>query len=103
LQKLIEIKERYRGVSVSSAARHMNYELIGAVELEYMLEVAHTIILGAILREESRGSHFRLDFNTRNDKDWLKHTIARFGPDGIPAISFKDVAITRYQPMERKY
>jgi succinate dehydrogenase / fumarate reductase flavoprotein subunit len=103
LQKLIEIKERYRGTSVSSATRHMNYELIGAVELEYMLEVAHTIILGAILREESRGSHFRLDFNTRNDRDWLKHTIARFSPDGAPAISFKDVAITRYQPMERKY
>ena len=103
LQKLIEFKERYRDVGVSSAARHMNYELTGAVELEYMLEVAHTIILGAILREESRGSHFRLDFNTRNDKDWLKHTIARMGPDGQPAISFKEVAITRYQPMERKY
>ena len=103
LDKLIEIKKRYRDVGVSSSARHMNYELVGAVELEYMLEVAHTIILGAILREESRGSHFRLDFNTRNDKDWLKHTIARMGPDGSPAISFKEVAITRYQPMERKY
>jgi succinate dehydrogenase / fumarate reductase flavoprotein subunit len=103
LQKLIEIKGRYRDVGVSSKARHMNFELIGAVELEYMLEVAHTIILGAILREESRGSHFRLDFNTRNDQDWLKHTIARFGPDGAPSISFKDVVITRYQPMERKY
>lgn len=103
LQKLVEIKKRYRNAGVSSPARHMNYELVGAVELEYMLEVAHTIILGAILRQESRGSHFRLDFNTRNDKDWLKHTIARMGPDGQPVISFKEVAITRYQPMERKY
>jgi succinate dehydrogenase / fumarate reductase flavoprotein subunit len=103
LQKLIEVKERYRNVGVSSPARHMNYELMGAVELEYMMEVAHTIILGAILREESRGSHFRLDFSARNDKDWLKHTIARMGSDGSPAISFKEVAITRYQPMERKY
>jgi succinate dehydrogenase / fumarate reductase flavoprotein subunit len=103
LQKVIEIKERYREVGASSAARHMNYELTGAVELGYMLEVAHTIVLGAVLREESRGSHFRLDFNTRNDKDWLKHTIARMGPDGQPVISFKEVAITRYQPMERKY
>jgi len=81
----------------------MNYELTNALELEYMLEVAHTIILGAILREESRGSHFRRDFSVRNDKDWLKHTIARMGPDGSPAISFKEVVITRYQPMERKY
>jgi succinate dehydrogenase / fumarate reductase flavoprotein subunit len=103
LTKVIEFKERYRSVGVSSAARHMNYELTGAFELEFMLEVAHTIVLGAILREESRGSHFRLDFNTRNDKDWLKHTIARMGPDGQPVISFKEVAITRYQPMERKY
>jgi len=103
LKKVIEFKQRYRDAGVSSAARHMNFELVGAVELEYMLEVAHTIVLGAILREESRGSHFRLDFNTRNDKDWLKHTIARPGPDGAPAISFKEVTITRYQPMERKY
>ena len=103
LQKLTEIKKRYRDAGVSSTSRHMNYELVGAVELEYMLEVAHTIVLGALLREESRGSHFRLDFNARNDKGWLKHTIARLGPDGAPAISFKEVAITRYQPMERKY
>ena len=103
LKKVTEFKQRYRDAGVSSPARHMNYELVGAVELEYMLEVAHTIVLGALLREESRGSHFRLDFNTRNDKEWLKHTIARLGPDGAPAISFKEVAITRYQPMERKY
>jgi succinate dehydrogenase / fumarate reductase flavoprotein subunit len=103
LAKLIEVKQRYKDVGVSSPARHMNYELINALELEYMLEVAHTIILGAILREESRGAHFRRDFTTRNDQDWLKHTIARMGPDGEPVISFKDVVITRFQPMERKY
>jgi succinate dehydrogenase / fumarate reductase flavoprotein subunit len=103
LATLVEIKQRYRKVGASSGARHMNYELVSALELEYTLEVAHTIILGAILREESRGAHFRLDFSARNDRDWLKHTIARVGPDGGPVISFKDVVITRYQPMERKY
>jgi succinate dehydrogenase / fumarate reductase flavoprotein subunit len=103
LQVLIGLKERYRRVGVSSAVRYMNYELINTLEQEYVLEVAHTIILGAILREESRGAHFRLDFKTRNDQDWLKHTIARIGPDGEPAISFKEVVMTRYQPMERKY
>jgi len=103
VDKLPELKERYRHVGVSSPSRHMNYELINALELEYMLEVAHTIALGAMLREESRGSHFRTDFNTRNDRDWLKHTIARMGDDGGPAISYKDVVITRYQPVERKY
>jgi succinate dehydrogenase / fumarate reductase flavoprotein subunit len=103
LEAVLALKKRYRDCGVSSADRYWNYELVGALELEYMLEVAHTIIAGAILREESRGSHFRLDFTARNDTDWMKHTIARMGPDGQPAISFKNVKVTRYQPMERKY
>jgi succinate dehydrogenase / fumarate reductase flavoprotein subunit len=103
LDEVIKIKERYKNISVSSADTHMNYELHNALELEYMLEVAHTIILGALLREESRGAHFRRDFTTRNDEKWLKHTIAKKGKDLEPVISYKDVVITRYQPMERKY
>ncbi|MBU2227385.1 MAG: FAD-binding protein [Proteobacteria bacterium] len=103
LQTLLEAKERYRNVGVPSPARYMNYELTNALELEYMLEVVHTTILGALLREESRGAHFRLDFPDRNDRDWLKHTIARMGADGQPVISSKEVVITRYEPKERKY
>jgi len=103
VQNIIEVKERYRNVHVSSPKLYMNHELINAIELEYMLEVAHTIALGAYLREESRGAHFRLDFNTRDDANWLKHTIAQIGKDGEPVISFKKVTITNYQPMERKY
>ena len=103
LESVNGFKERYRDIGVSSPVRHMNYELTVALELEYMLEVSHTIILGALLREESRGAHYRTDFSTRNDCDWLKHTIATQGSDGAPVISFKDVVITRYQPVERKY
>jgi succinate dehydrogenase / fumarate reductase flavoprotein subunit len=103
LDEVIKIKERYKNVSVSSTDKHMNYELHNALELDYMLEVAHTIVLGALLRQESRGAHFRRDFDTRNDKNWLKHTIAKMGKDSEPVISYKDVIITRYQPMERKY
>lgn len=103
LESVNGFKERYRDIGVSSPVRHMNYELTVALELEYMLEVSHTIILGALLREESRGAHYRSDFSTRNDRDWLKHTIATQGSDGAPVISFKDVVITRYQPVERKY
>lgn len=103
VQNIIEIKERYKDVHVSSPKLYMNHELINAIELEYMLEVAHTIALGAYLREESRGAHFRRDFSTRNDADWLKHTIAQIGKDGEPVISSKEVIITNYQPMERKY
>jgi len=103
LEKIMEIKERYKNVHVSSTSLHMNYELLNAIELGYMIEVAHTIAIGAYLREESRGAHFRRDFSIRNDENWLKHTIARLGADGTPEISFKEVVITRYQPMERKY
>lgn len=103
LDEVIKIKERYKNVSVSSTDKHMNYGLHNALELDYMLEVAHTIVLGALLREESRGAHFRRDFPTRNDKNWLKHTIVKIGKDLEPVISYKDVVITRYQPMERKY
>ncbi len=103
LDEIIKIKERYKKVSISSKTQHMNYELINALELEYMLEVAHIITLGALLREESRGAHYRRDFTTRNDEKWLKHTIAKISLEGEPLISHKDVIITRYQPMERKY
>ena len=103
VKNIAEVKERYKNVHVTSTKLHMNHELINAIELGYMLEVAHTIALGAYLREESRGAHFRRDFNTRNDADWLKHTIAKIGRDGEPVISSKKVVITNYQPMERKY
>jgi succinate dehydrogenase / fumarate reductase flavoprotein subunit len=103
LYEVIKIKERYKNISISCADKHMNSELHNALELEYMLEVAHTIVLGALIRQESRGAHFRRDFTTRNDKKWLKHTIAKMGKKGEPLISYKDVVITNYQPMERKY
>ena len=91
-------------MKVSSAAIHVNYELIGALELESMIAVAHATVLGALLREESRGAHFRRDFTRRNDQDWLKHTLAtRDEATGDLTISYKPPAITRHQPMERSY
>jgi len=103
LNKIIELEDRVRNVSITSSNLFMNYELIGAIELEYMLDICHIITLGALLREESRGAHSRRDFPQRNDTDWLKHTMATIGEDGKPEISYKDVVITKYQPMERKY
>lgn len=103
LQKILELKDQYKNIAVSSSKLHMNYELIGALELENMLDVAHVTVLGALLREESRGAHSRRDFPERRDADWLKHTVATLNQDGEPSISYKDVVITKYQPMERKY
>jgi succinate dehydrogenase / fumarate reductase flavoprotein subunit len=103
LNKIVELEERAHDVSVTSSSLFMNYELVGALELEYMLDICHIITLGALLREESRGAHSRRDFPTRNDADWLKHTMAALGEDGKPRIYYKDVVITKYEPMERKY
>lgn len=103
LNKILELRERYKNITISSTKLFMNYELIGALELEYMFDIGHIITLGALLREESRGAHSRRDFSQRNDADWLKHTLAAYGSDGEPVIYYKDVMITKYQPMERKY
>jgi succinate dehydrogenase / fumarate reductase flavoprotein subunit len=67
-----------------------------------MLDVAETVCNSALARRESRGSHTRTDFETRNDAEYLKHTMIRFAPEG-PALDYKPVTITRWQPEERKY
>ncbi len=103
ISNIIALKERYGNVSISSPSRHMNYELMNTIELEYMLEVAHTIAVGAYRREESRGSHYRRDFTKRDDIQWMKHTIARIGEGGEPVITSREVTMTQYRPMERTY
>ena len=103
LDDLAVIKEQYQRVGVSSAHRYLNYELMKAIDIEYMLDIANAIVLGAWRREESRGAHFRRDFPVRNDKEWLKHTLVTLGKDGNPQLSYREVAITSYQPKERTY
>ena len=102
LAEVRELKERVAHIKVRSQARVFNLDLVTNVELEGMLEVAEVIALGALQREESRGSHYRLDFTSRNDADWLKHTLAHRTPEG-PQLDYSPVAITHYQPVERKY
>lgn len=102
LDRINDIKERFKRVGVTSKKRHMNYELLNAIELEFMIDVAHTIALGALLREESRGAHFRRDFPERDDSNWLKHTVMTYR-EGEPAVSYKDVVITRFKPEARAY
>jgi len=67
-----------------------------------MLDLTEVITLGALRREETRGSHYRLDFPLRNDADWLKHTLVTL-TDGRPEVSYCPVRVTKYQPEERKY
>lgn len=74
-----------------------NTDLIQALEVSSLADLAETIVAGALAREESRGAHYRSDYPTRRDTDWLKHTLAVRGPDG-PALSYAPVTITKFPP-----
>ena len=73
-----------------------------ALELGCMLELAEVAFSGALARTESRGGHARLDYTTRDDDNWLKHTVAHRTDDG-PKLSYSDVTINSWKPVERKY
>jgi succinate dehydrogenase / fumarate reductase flavoprotein subunit len=79
-----------------------NQDVLGAIELSYMLDCAECIVIGALERKESRGAQFRLDFPERKDDEWLKHIDLTLDGDG-PKVSYSPVTITRYQPQERTY
>jgi succinate dehydrogenase / fumarate reductase flavoprotein subunit len=77
--------------------------VLGAIELDFMLDNAETIVLSAIERKESRGAQYRTDYPERNDDDWLKHIdVARYG-GAEPEISYSEVTLTKWEPEERKY
>lgn len=100
---LAELKERYRSVILDNKSETFNYDLVDALELEAMLELAEVTALTALKRTECRGSHWRTDHPGRNDDEWLKHSMATCNPDGAPHVEHTDVIITKYEPMERKY
>ncbi|MEM4233203.1 MAG: FAD-binding protein, partial [Thermoplasmata archaeon] len=102
LAKIRELKERYKRITVQNKGKIYNLDLIRALELEGMLDVAEAIIVGALKREESRGAHSRLDFKERDDERFLKHTIATYSPSG-PIITYSPVKITKYKPEARRY
>jgi len=102
LDKVIELKGRYENIRINCKGRKYNLDYLRAYELGGMLEVAHIIALGALKREESRGSHYRSDFPKRDDKKFLKHTLATISKDG-PKITYGDVDASMYEPVERKY
>ena len=97
-----ELRERYAQVPVQNKNRIFNTDLIFALELGYMLDVADTIAFSALERRESRGANARTDYPERDDENWLKHIVARKGEVG-PELSYLPVTITRWQPEERKY
>jgi succinate dehydrogenase / fumarate reductase flavoprotein subunit len=102
LSKIRELKERSTRISIQDKGRCFNRNLLEAVELGHMLDLAEVITAGALYRKESRGAHWREDFPKRDDANFLHHTMARLSAEG-PQIFSKPVTITRFQPQERTY
>jgi succinate dehydrogenase / fumarate reductase flavoprotein subunit len=100
-----ELKERFKEVTIDDKASVFNLDLIEAFELGNLLNFSEVIVEGAIARKESRGAHFRTDYPKRDDRNWLKHTLAWKTEDGIKLDHSKEVVIymDRYPPQERKY
>lgn len=100
------LKARYQHVSVQDKGKRFNSDLLEAIELGFLLELAEVTVAGALNRKESRGGHAREDYPDRDDANYMKHTMAyKQGADLLSEIrlDWKPVVITRYEPMERKY
>jgi succinate dehydrogenase / fumarate reductase flavoprotein subunit len=102
IAKLRELQQHYSGVRLDDKGKLWNTEIIEALELRNLMVVGEIILTSALNRQESRGSHSREDFPDRDDAQFLKHTLAYYSPVGID-IAYKPVAITMFQPQERKY
>jgi succinate dehydrogenase / fumarate reductase flavoprotein subunit len=102
LKKVREIKERLPLVKVEDKGRIYNTDLLNALETDNLIELAEVVVSGALARKESRGAHSRRDYKTRDDVNWLKHTLAYRTPGG-PKLEYIPVSITMWNPVERKY
>ena len=101
--KLAELKDRFSDIRLDDRGHLFNTELISALELEFMLEVAETMAQCALQRTESRGAHQRTDHPARNDEKFLAHSMVHRGADGRPRVDYAPVTITRWPPAERVY
>ncbi len=112
---IVRLKERYQRVVVGDKGLRYNTDLLEAVELGFLLDLAEAMVTSAAARNESRGGHFREDYPHRDDVNFMRHTMAYrpttadgrplppADPDAQAALDYKPVVVTRYQPMERKY
>ena len=100
------LKERYSRITVHDKGKRFNSDLLEAIELGFLLELAEVTVVGALNRKESRGGHAREDYPNRDDVNYMRHTMAyKQGTDLLSdiALDFKPVVQTRYEPKERKY
>ncbi|WP_228452433.1 succinate dehydrogenase flavoprotein subunit [Rathayibacter toxicus] len=104
------LRDRFRNISVHDKGRRFNTDLLEAVELGFLLDLAEVVVYSARNRKESRGGHMRDDYPQRDDENYMQHTMAYLSGDAHSSdagdhirLDWKPVVITRYQPMERKY
>jgi succinate dehydrogenase / fumarate reductase flavoprotein subunit len=103
LNVIRELKERYRHVTVADRGKIFNMELMNIWELGNLLDLAEVTTVSALARTESRGGHSREDYPERDDKNWLKHTLAFVRENGRIDLKYKPVVITKFEPKERTY
>jgi succinate dehydrogenase / fumarate reductase flavoprotein subunit len=109
-QTIHTLRERYKNVSIQDKGKRFNTDLLEAIELGFLLDLAEVVVFSARNRKESRGGHMRDDYPNRDDATYMKHTMAYLTGDPHSAdaadhitLDWKPVVITNYQPMERKY
>ena len=96
------LKEEARTAYIDDRGTVFNQDVLGAIELGYLLDTAECTVVAAIERTESRGAQYRTDFPERNDDEWLKHINVSANGDQ-PDVTYSPVTVTRWQPEERKY
>ena len=101
--KLSELRRRHKGIELHDKTNVYNTDLLQALELGSMLDCAETVTQCALARKESRGAHQRLDFTARDDKTYLRHSLAFYDPTQPPRVAYCDVVITKSQPGVRDY
>ena len=103
VDRLRRVQERYADVAIEDQSKTFNTERVSALELANMLDVAETIVMSALRREESRGAHQRTDFPERDDERFLGHSVIHRNPDGSARVEYLPVTITRWPPAARVY
>jgi succinate dehydrogenase / fumarate reductase flavoprotein subunit len=103
LDTIKTLKARYKSLSLQDKGSCFNRDLLDAIELGHLLDLAEVITQSALVRKESRGAHFREDYPDRDDKNFLAHTMARYDADRGPQLFTKRVTVTKFEPKERKY
>ncbi|MCP4420647.1 MAG: FAD-binding protein [Chloroflexi bacterium] len=105
LEDIKTLQKRFKNARIMDTSKRYNTDLLAALEMDHLLTFSELIVAGGLARQESRGAHSRTDFKTRDDDQWLKHTMAKKDENGRPTLTYKDVKIfwDRFPPQERKY